>query len=198
MRIIGGEASGVSLSAPSGWTTRPTGDRVREALFNTVAPWVGDARVLDLYAGTGALGLEALSRGAHAVVWVERDPKVAQVIRSNWERSRLSLERGRLLVMDAAKACRRLVEETAAFDLVFCDPPWQIGVSPQVVGSLDKLLAAEGRLVIEAERGHPVPEVPGWERFSEREYGRTMLHYFRRNEASHHATAGPGSVSGIF
>src|SRR5918911_3612518 len=90
MRIIAGEHKGARIFAPPGRETRPTSDRVRENVFNIVAPWVEDARVLDLYAGSGAMGLEALSRGAKGVVFVEAEPDAVRAIERNLDKLRLS------------------------------------------------------------------------------------------------------------
>lgn len=183
MRIIGGTASGIPISAPPGQTTRPTGDRVREALFNTLATYVAGARVLDLYAGSGALGLEALSRGAATVCWVERQARAAQVIRENLVRTHLPTENSRLLVMDAALACRRLIKEQRMFDVILCDPPWHQGVAFAVLEQLPALVTPEaGVVVIEAERGRQPPGVPGLSAPRVRNYGRTALYYFEARE----------------
>src|ERR671934_1415934 len=122
MRIIAGERKGHTIFAPKGLDTRPTSDRVRENVFNIVAPWVDGARVLDLYAGSGAMGLEALSRGAEVAVFVEADPGAVRAIERNLDKLRL---RGATVVrLDATAA---LAQEAAAgrkYDLVLLDPPY--------------------------------------------------------------------------
>src|SRR5690606_10612902 len=128
LRIIGGRCRGMRLVSVPGTTTRPTADRVREALFNILAPWVPGARVLDLYAGTGALGIEALSRGAQEAVFVERQPRVVQVLRANLRHTGLA-PLARVRVGDAAREIIRLARHGERFDLVFMDPPYGRGLA---------------------------------------------------------------------
>ncbi|MGH8907414.1 MAG: 16S rRNA (guanine(966)-N(2))-methyltransferase RsmD [Egibacteraceae bacterium] len=120
MRVIAGSAKGRVLKAPKGRDVRPTSDRVREALFASLGERVEGAVVLDLFAGTGALGIEALSRGAARAVLVERDLKAAAVIAENLERTNLG-GRAQLVRMDAARFCRAPGER---FDVVLVDPPY--------------------------------------------------------------------------
>src|SRR6266581_4804578 len=122
MRIIAGTRRGHTIHAPKGLDTRPTSDRVRESVFNIVAPWVEGARVLDLYAGSGAMGLEALSRGAASAVFVESDPGAVRAIERNLDKLRLT---GATVVRLAATTA--LAQESAAsrkYDLVLIDPPY--------------------------------------------------------------------------
>src|SRR5919204_4828942 len=122
VRIIAGERKGHTIVAPRGRETRPTSDRVRENVFNIIAPWVEGARVLDLYAGSGAMGLEALSRGAASAVFVEKDPDAVRAIERNLDKLRLT--GARVVRLDAGTA---LVQENVAgrkYDLVFIDPPY--------------------------------------------------------------------------
>ena len=121
MRIIAGTHRGARIAAPKGLATRPTGDRVREAAFNLIGP-VDDARVLDLFAGSGAMGLEALSRGAASCVFVERDREAARVIQSNLEK--VGLTGAVVLHRDAASALRDDHARGRRFDLVLVDPPY--------------------------------------------------------------------------
>ena len=125
MRIIGGDARGRTLVAPAGEKTRPTQDYVRESLFNIIRWDVEDARVLDLFAGTGALSLEAVSRGARSAVLVDTDRAACAAIRKNMETSRLG-EKCRLIARDFRAAMDALAAEGAQFDLVFMDPPYKM------------------------------------------------------------------------
>lgn len=120
MRIIGGEHRGRRIAAPEGRATRPMLDRVREAVFSTVTPWLAGARVLDLFAGSGSLGLEALSRGAATARFVERDERVLGLLRSNARELGL-LERSTLVPGDALSP---FAWGEGRFDLVFLDPPY--------------------------------------------------------------------------
>src|SRR5438552_17588515 len=118
VRIIAGSRKGHRIEAPRGRTTRPTSDRVRENVFNLVAPWVEDAQVLDLFAGSGAMGLEALSRGAARAVFVEADPEACRTIERNLDRLGLHGE------VRYADVLATIANERRRYDLVFCDPPY--------------------------------------------------------------------------
>ena len=154
MRIIGGDARGRTIVAPAGAKTRPTQDYVRESLFNIIRWDVEDARVLDLFAGTGALSLEALSRGARSAVLVDMDRAAGAAIRKNMETSRLS-EKCRLIPRDYHAAMDALAAEGARFDLVFIDPPYKMENTGEMCAALyDKGLLAEAfLLVVEHRKG---------------------------------------------
>jgi 16S rRNA (guanine966-N2)-methyltransferase len=182
MRVIAGTHRGRSLQAPSGSATRPTTDRVREALFSIL----GDMQalcVLDLYAGTGALGIEALSRGASRAVFVESSRHALLVLRQNLTNLELGT-RAIVLGQPAEKCVARVVAE-GPFDLVFCDPPW--AQMSQAVALLSKLaqtpwLTEAARVVVE----HPskqtsLPELlPIFPVLSERHWGDTAVSIFGR------------------
>ncbi|MGD1086490.1 MAG: RsmD family RNA methyltransferase, partial [Verrucomicrobiota bacterium] len=124
MRIIGGIAAGTILKAPRGFEVRPTPDLVRQAVFNSLAARVAGAGVLELFAGTGALGLECLSRGAVRCVCVEKSGRHAQFIRQNLALARLPNALLDLWTMDAFAAVARMAEAGRHFDLIFADPPY--------------------------------------------------------------------------
>jgi 16S rRNA (guanine966-N2)-methyltransferase len=168
VRVVAGEFRGRVLRAPPGLRTRPTGDRVREALFSILADVTG-ARVLDLYAGSGALGIEALSRGAASATFVERDARAAATVERNL--ASLGLE-APILRQDAL---RFLARAEGTFDLVFCDPPYD---SPsRLAGSLAERLPGvtpEGaRIVTESDKRKPL-ELP-FPLVTERSYGDTRI-----------------------
>ncbi len=148
MRIIAGSRRGARIAAPKGTATRPTGDRVREAAFNLVGP-VDDTSVLDLFAGSGAMGLEALSRGARRCVFVESDRGACVVIRANLEK--LQLVGAVLLCKDAFQALREERGAGRAYDLVLVDPPYGTwpDLEPRLAGALPAVLAPGGVLVVE-------------------------------------------------
>lgn len=176
MRIIAGSRKGHRIDAPRGPATRPTSDRVRENVFNLVAPWVEDAEVLDLYAGSGAMGLEALSRGAAAAVFVEADVDACRTINSNLDK--LRIDGARVFCQDTA---RFLATETRAYDLVFCDPPYEEyeRLEPQLVRYLPRVLDDGGLLVLETSSRRPEPELPLTLRTSRR-YGAARISLFER------------------
>lgn len=126
MRIIAGEARGRRLQAPKGHMTRPTADRVRESIFNVLGQRLSGEKVLDLFAGSGAMGLEALSRGAATALFVDRDPEAILACRTNL-RSLGWLERGEVLRSEALRAIGELERAGSSFDLVFVDPPYDPG-----------------------------------------------------------------------
>jgi 16S rRNA (guanine966-N2)-methyltransferase len=168
VRVVAGQFRGRRLQAPRGMRTRPTADRVREALFSMLGD-VGGARVLDLYAGSGALGIEALSRGAASALFVERDPRAAAVVERNL--ASLGLEE-RVVRQDAL---RFLARAKGPFDLVFCDPPYDS--ASRLAGSLAERLPAvtqEGaRIVTESDKRKPL-DLP-FELVTERSYGDTRI-----------------------
>lgn len=146
IRLIGGRWRGTRLDVPTSPGLRPTADRVRETLFNWLMPQLPGARVLDLFAGTGALGLEALSRGAASAVLVERDPGLAGALRSTLAR----LEGGTRGTVAQADALAWLRNCTEAFDVAFVDPPFAAGLWPAVWPLLASRLAPDALVYVEA------------------------------------------------
>ncbi len=157
MRIVAGLYGGRRIAAPRGDTTRPTSDRVREALFSMLGPLDG-ARVLDLYAGSGALGLEALSRGAARAVLVECDRRALGVLNGNVETLGVARERADVRAGDAGRVARDAVAAGEAYDLVFLDPPYRLaaGLGASLGGVLTGLLAPGARVVTESDRRSPL------------------------------------------
>lgn len=161
MRVIAGVARGRKLAAPQHGNTRPTPDRVREALFSALASTLVDARVLDLFAGSGALGIEALSRGARTATFVERDADTAAVLRRNLTVLPQDVQqRARLVVDDAARALDRLGRANEPFDLIFADPPYATDAYDAVLHAVASanLLAPSGAVVLEHPRTRTAPE----------------------------------------
>lgn len=186
MRITGGSLRSRSLRAPHGQATRPTSDRVREALFAILdsAGRLAGARVLDLYAGTGALALEALSRGAAAATLVESGRQALEAARANVASLGLP-DRVRILACDVGAAVDRLGRH-GPFDLVLVDPPWAlVDARERGVGPILALLAASGALapgatvVLEHSARTPAPEIAGLERMDTRRYGDAALAFYK-------------------
>ena len=158
VRIIAGEYRSRSLAAPTGLDTRPTSDRLRETLFNVLAPRIEGAVFLDLYAGSGAVGIEALSRRAERVTFVERAPKALAVLRGNLER--LGIGEGfRVDARSVAAFLRRASESTPKqepHEVVFLDPPWDAAAEYEatlgMLGAVTTGLLAEGAVVIAEHR----------------------------------------------
>jgi len=143
LRVIAGSAGGRPLLSPPGRGTRPTADRLKQALFNILGDGVPDADVLDLFAGSGALGIEALSRGARRAAFVERDPRVARVLRSNLAACGLTAA-AQVVLAEVAPALRSLARSAERFSLVLADPPYATGAAPATLG----LLAGEAAAIL--------------------------------------------------
>lgn len=150
MRVTGGTLKGRQLTAPAGQHVRPTIDKVREAVFNILAHEVPGAAVLDLFAGAGTLGIEALSRGAESAVFVENASAATRVLLKNLDQ--LQLE-ALTLQMDWSAALKRLAENRQRFDLIFADPPYQKFTPAQIADAVaeSRLLAPNGILIIETD-----------------------------------------------
>jgi len=174
MRIIAGEHRGARIFAPPGRETRPTSDRVRENVFNIVAPWVEDARVLDVYAGSGAMGLEALSRGAAAAVFVESDPGAVRAIERNLDKLRL---RATIVRLEATAALGQEVAAGRKYDLVLLDPPYAMTDFDALGRYLPSVLADDGLLVVETT-ARVEPELTGLDVRTSRKYGSTRVTVF--------------------
>jgi 16S rRNA (guanine(966)-N(2))-methyltransferase RsmD len=175
LRVTGGALAGRLLRAPRGAAVRPTSDRVRESVFARLAALEG-ARVLDLYAGTGALGIEALSRGAAGAVFAERARPALACLEANLASLRLEA-RARVLRGDVRASLARLAREGARFDLVLMDPPYGAEDAPQALRDVARagLLADGGTLVLETSRRNPPERVPGLAVVDERRYGDTLV-----------------------
>jgi 16S rRNA (guanine966-N2)-methyltransferase len=175
MRVIAGSRKGHKLAAPRGCDTRPTSDRVRENVFNLVGP-VDGARVLDLFAGSGALGIEALSRGATSAVFVERDPDAVRTIERNLDRLRLT--GARVVHGDVLHTIAQEAIAGAKYDLVLVDPPYGMlnDIQPRLARHLPPLVAAYGVIVVETD-ARSEPELPLPVRTS-RTYGQTRVTLF--------------------
>jgi 16S rRNA (guanine966-N2)-methyltransferase len=179
MRIVGGHMRGRKLKAPANLALRPTSDRVRESIFNLIGPGVPGRKALDLFAGTGALGIEALSRGCSETVFVERDSRALHIIQENL--SRCAVGAGcRVVVRDAMRFLSKL-DADAPFDLVLVDPPYRKDMIGKVLELLDALpwLTGEGVVVCESESSLQLPDKIGnLCLLKHRKYGDTAVHIF--------------------
>jgi 16S rRNA (guanine(966)-N(2))-methyltransferase RsmD len=177
MRVIAGKARGIRINAPVGREIRPTLDRVRESLFNIIGPQVGESRFLDLFAGTGAVGLEALSRGAERVTFVDSDVRALKTVRENLARTRMvgQVRCARLTLP------REIAEIHGVFDLVFADPPYRFaeyGTLLEAIGDAP-FLAPQALVVLEHRCDAEVPEEAGQlQRTRRKEYGDTILSFY--------------------
>lgn len=201
MRITGGLFCRQEIKVPKGGACRPTQDMVREALFSILAPRMGGARFLDLFAGSGAVGLEALSRGAGSVCWVDSDRRALSVIKENAERLG---GRGKSVVGDAelrfmggdALIFLQKGLENLKFDLIFADPPYDrdgraawLKKILEILARVD-VLAPGGVFVMEQASEEALIESASWELIKDRKYGSTRLRFFTRKGCEVGATAG--------
>ncbi len=182
MRIIGGHDRGRRLRAPRGLETRPTADRVRVTLFDILGPAVAGARVLDLFAGTGAVGVEALSRGAARVVFVEKEQAALRALRANLAALGASRAAARVLAGDVLHTLPEIGSQEGVFDIVFIDPPY----ATTLAGRTLEALAAAGvcregtEVVVQHSTRTVLPDVPGFAAHRRpRQFGDTALTFLR-------------------
>ncbi len=182
MRIIAGEMRSRTILSPKGTETRPTLDRTRESLFNIIASRCPDAHVLDLYAGSGALALEAISRGACSAVLCDCSREASRAIAANIASLRVQ-DRARLLTMTDTQALSLLGREKAHFDLVFLDPPYRLDTAEACAQMHRVQILDPGALVIIEHSAAAVPNPgPGYVQTDERKYRDTMITFYRYGE----------------
>ena len=181
MRVISGKARGVQLKTPEGMQTRPTTDRVKEALFSIIHFEIPGARVLDLFGGTGQLGIEALSRGAQSAVFVDAGEAACRLIRENLKRTRFENE-GRVVRSDYLAYLGRCAEQ---FDIILLDPPYAevfLENSLKLITEID-ILQSNGIIVAERPLEKELPwDYPGLSRSKDYKYGKTLLTVFRKDD----------------
>lgn len=180
MRVISGKARGVNLKTPEGLTTRPTADRVKEALFSIINFDVPNTSVLDLFGGTGQLGIEALSRGAKSAVFVDAGEAACKLIKENLRRTKLE-EQGRVIRSDYLRFLTTCQDK---FDIVFLDPPYAEEFLENSLKKLSEIdiLQSNGIIVCERPLGKELPaEIPGFTRSKDYKYGTTVLTLYRKD-----------------
>jgi len=186
VRIIAGTAKGIRLKTPKGMNTRPTADRVKESVFGILGVALIDAEVLDLFAGTGNLGLEALSRGAAAATMVDKNIQSVKIMLEN----AILTDLARAAVIcreDVMAALRRLQTAGKSFDLIFCDPPYNLGLAPKVLRELDAIdvLRAGGVFILEHSRHEKLPEeLKRIVAYRSEFYGETVVSFFIKQEGN--------------
>ena len=180
LRIIGGEWRGRKLRFPDAPNLRPTPDRVRETIFNWLAPMINGARCLDLFSGSGALGLEALSRGAAFSTFVDSHKKVALALKEHLDLLNTH-DKASVLQMDSVQFLKGVVQK---YDLVFLDPPYHLDFMQKVVPLLENngWLADNAILYLEIEKRQSLPELPkNWKQLKEKTAGEVNYYLFQRN-----------------
>ena len=180
MRVISGRARGLKLISPEGIETRPTLDRVKEALFSMLFPYLNDSVVLDLFAGSGALGIEALSRGALKCFFVDNSEQAVSCVKKNVSGARVS-ESSEIIKTNALDFVKRSKEK---FDIIFLDPPYQNDIYNDIIDSIAKkeLLKENGLVVIEWDyiNEPPFKNNAAFEIFREKKYGRVGITVLKR------------------
>lgn len=183
MRVIAGKAKGHKLETIEGLATRPTTDRIKETLFNIIAFDLPECRFLDLFAGSGAIGIEALSRGASKAVFVEQAPECVQVILSNLRHTKL-MQNAELLSEDVFVALDSLAKDKYSFDIIFMDPPYAAGLAEPVLQKIAEagLLAKDGYLIMERSSEIPLSLSGRWQVLREKVYKKTILTFLSLEE----------------
>lgn len=180
MRVIAGVAKGKRLFSPKTVKIRPVLDQVKEAVFNIL--WeIEGLRLLDLFAGTGAMGIEALSRGAAHVTFVDQEKEAVQLIRKNLEHCGF-IEQGRVLPMTVGAAIAKLEKEGGLFDLIFVDPPYQQRLIQKTFQKLatSPIVTGTTKFVVEHHPKEPIPDIPGLALTDQRKYGQTRISFLKR------------------
>ncbi len=182
MRVIAGRAKGRKLKMRDDLPIRPTSDKVKGAVFNTLAPWLLDSSFLDLFAGSGAMGIEAWSRGASSVTFVEKNRRSFQLLRQNLQL--VGFETAECLLSDFRQAAQRL--EGRRFDLIYADPPYEAQLYAEILEVVVRhsLLSEDGRLCVEHPRTLSLELTPDWLEHATKTYGDTRVSYLMRREPS--------------
>ncbi len=180
MRVISGSARGLKLKAPDGLHTRPTTDRIKESLFNIIAAELYDIYFLDLFGGSGAIGIEALSRGAKKAYIADNNRQSIQVIKENLKKARFD-DRAVVFGCDYAQALERIKNEGVRFDIIFLDPPYGKGLAAAAMQKIVGLglLASDGFIIAEQAAEEPDIVVKGLEIFRVKDYKTTKMTFFR-------------------
>ena len=184
MRVISGTARGKKLSSLEGLTTRPTLDRVKEALFNILQFDLKDARILDLFSGSGALGIEALSRGAKEAVFCDNSHRAIQIINKNLKETRL-IDKAKIVNKDYIDAIKQLHKQSQKFDIIFLDPPYKSDYAIKSIEYIIKynLLAKDGIIIVETDDKNKIEEIEKYEEleiYDTRKYGIVCIIFIRK------------------
>lgn len=187
LRVIAGKAKGKRLKAPPGLTTRPVTDMVKEALFNVLGRDIAGSRLLDLFAGSGSIGIEALSRGADQVVFIDRDARAARVVKENLDNCKFDSQGYEIYRNDVFRALDILERKQYRFDYIYIDPPFtDEEIFARILYRLDKgqVMDQDGRMILRTRRQKKLPLDLGYlKEYRADNYGESTLHYYKhRNE----------------
>ena len=184
LRVISGKARGLKLDTPKNQDVRPTTDRVKESLFNMINSYIMDSNILDLFAGTGSLGIECLSRGAKNCVFVDKSKDSINIVRSNVKKVSVDNE-STILNVDFKDAVKRLSTQNQKFDVIFMDPPYYENMFIECLKSIDKfnLLDEDGIIVVEHDTKDLFEDSIGrLNKSREKKYGNTTLTFYKLEE----------------
>ena len=181
LRVIAGVAKGHKLNTLKGDATRPTMDKVKGAIFNIIAPRIEGAAVLDLFSGSGSLGIEALSRGANSAVFVDKSRKSTDIIKENLVHTKL-INKGVVINKDVCEACNILAKDLTKFDIIFMDPPYNKNFVQKTLIFLDNsgILDRDGIIIVEHSKEDELPDVIGsFEGVRYKKYGITIISFYQ-------------------
>ena len=184
MRVISGKVRGLKLDTPKNDDVRPTTDRVKESLFDIINPYVIDSNVLDLFAGTGSLGIECLSRGALSATFVDVSKDSINIVKSNVKKARVENE-STILNLDFKTAIDRLNVQNKKFDIIFMDPPYYKNMFIDALSNIDNsdLLSEDGIIVVEHDtKDKFIDKIGRLEKSKEKKYGNTTLTFYKLEE----------------
>ncbi|WP_304508279.1 16S rRNA (guanine(966)-N(2))-methyltransferase RsmD [Anaerotignum sp.] len=183
MRVISGLARGQKLQTVEGLSTRPTTDRIKETLFNIIAFDLPESRFLDLFAGSGAIGIEAISRGAAEGVFVDHNPQCHEIIRENLRHTKLD-RFARIIGQEVPYALAQLAKEEEVFDIIFLDPPYDMGLAEPTLLEIVRcgLLKEDGYIIVERSAQIPLASISGLRVLREKEYKTTVMTFLGLEE----------------
>ena len=184
MRVISGKARGLKLNTPKNDDVRPTTDRVKESLFNMINSYIMDSDILDLFAGTGSLGIECLSRGANQCIFVDNSKESINIVKSNIKKARVENE-SIVLNLDFKSAINSLSLKNKQFDVIFMDPPYYKNMFSDALSAVDNnnLLKEDGIIVVEHDTVDKFPDNMGrLYKSREKKYGNTTLTFYKLEE----------------
>ncbi|EPR13239.1 16S rRNA (guanine(966)-N(2))-methyltransferase RsmD [Ruminiclostridium papyrosolvens] len=182
LRVISGSAKGLKLFTLEGMNTRPTTDRVKENLFNIILPYIPGSNVLDLFAGTGSLGIEALSRGANSAVFCDRSEQSADIINRNLQHTKL-MDKSQFFLGEAQLILKKLSQLSKKFDIIFLDPPYKKEIVPGILQDLENYGVLDEKVLISVETDieDQLPQQIGTLCVSRQQiYGKTKLTFYKR------------------
>lgn len=183
MRVISGSAGGLRLKTPEGLNTRPTLDRIKESLFNILSNDLLDADFLDLFSGSGGIGIEALSRGAASAVFVDESKISANIIKENLKFTRLE-DKAEVLNMDFITAVRKLKNKGRSFDIIYMDPPYNKGFVQSALNAVyeSKILKKNGFIIAEQAIQDDIGQITGFEIYRVKKYKITKMTFLKYTE----------------